>query len=53
MDETWWHWWFAWRPVICNGRIAWFERVLRKRIHIHIPANEYTKGANFYYWEYR
>lgn len=39
-DINWWHWWFAWRPVICKGKIVWLERLLRKRWYES-------------YWEYR
>jgi len=42
-----WHRWFAWHPIVCEGKWVWMETVCRRGE---------LKGwydASWYEWEYR
>lgn len=41
MEDTDWHWWWAWRPVYCNDKAfpRWFVWLQRRRRYLGDDEN--------------
>jgi hypothetical protein len=50
MDNT-WEKWFAWSPVLCNGKKVWLKYVYRKQISTLVSTGMGEEICS--YWVYK